>query len=81
MPSNSSGNRFSGRKGGAETLPSPQIGAAYAMRWTLLPNVARIFLGRDADLVAQEWKDGVSIGFAAAGRLRVMHHMCSLIGR
>ncbi len=38
--------------------------AAYAVRCTLLLHVARIFLDRDAELVAQERADGVTIVFA-----------------
>ena len=40
------------------------VGAAYAVRRTLLLNVARVFLDRDAELVAQEKADGVAIVFA-----------------
>jgi hypothetical protein len=40
------------------------VGAAYAVRRTLLLDVARVFLDRDADLVAQERADGVAIVFA-----------------
>jgi hypothetical protein len=36
---------------------------SYAIRCTLLLNIARIALSRDADLVAQERKDGVAIAF------------------
>ena len=39
-------------------------GAAYAVRGTLLLNVARVFLDRDAELVAQEKADGVAVVFA-----------------
>jgi len=40
------------------------VGAAYAVRCTLLLNVARVFLDRDAVLVAQEKADGIAIVFA-----------------
>src|SRR5689334_14470095 len=40
------------------------VGAAYAMRRTLLLDVARAFLDRDGELVAQEKADGVTIVFA-----------------
>jgi hypothetical protein len=39
------------------------LGAGYATRCTLLLHVARLVLSRDADLVAQEKKDGVAIDF------------------
>jgi hypothetical protein len=42
------------------------LGAAYAIRCTLLLNIARIVLSRDADMLAQERKDGVAIYFASA---------------
>ena len=67
----STSSRFSGPKGwrrnAAFTVASLVVlfGAAYAMRCTLLLNIARIFLSRDADLLAQERKDGVTIGFAS----------------
>ena len=38
--------------------------AAYAVRCTLLLNIARVFLNRDAELVAQERSDGVAVVFA-----------------
>lgn len=40
------------------------VGAGYAVRRTLLLDVARIFLDRDSELVAQEKADGVQIEFA-----------------
>ncbi len=40
------------------------VAAAYAVRCTLLLNIARVFLNRDAELVAQEKSDGVAIVFA-----------------
>jgi hypothetical protein len=39
------------------------LGAAYAIRRTLLLTIARVVLSRDADLVAQERTDGVAIDF------------------
>jgi hypothetical protein len=46
-------------------IPVVLLGAAYAMRCTLLLNIARVVLSRDADLLAQERKDGVTISFAS----------------
>jgi hypothetical protein len=40
------------------------VGTAYAVRCTLLLDVARIVLDQDAELVAQEKADGVAIVFA-----------------
>ena len=40
------------------------VGAAYVARRTLLLDVARVFLDRDAELVSQEKADGVRIVFA-----------------
>jgi hypothetical protein len=39
-------------------------GAGYATRYTLLLNVARIFLDHEPGLVAQERADAVAIAFA-----------------
>ena len=39
------------------------LGAAYVIRCTLLLNIARVVLTRDADLVGQERQDGVAIDF------------------
>ncbi len=41
------------------------LGAAYAMRCTLLLNIARVVLSRNAELLAQERKDGVTISFSS----------------
>lgn len=40
------------------------VGAGYVVRRTILLDVARVFLDRDAELVAQEKADGVRIVFA-----------------
>jgi hypothetical protein len=43
------------------------LSAAYAIRCTLLLQIARIVLSRDSDLLAQERKDGVAIDFVGTG--------------
>jgi hypothetical protein len=71
MPgSNSSGSsRISAPRGWrrnvafAAVILAVLLGTAYATRCTLLLNIARILLSRDADLLAQERKDGVKIIF------------------
>ena len=65
-------SRFSGLKGWRRNVAFTVailvvlLGAAYTIRCTLLLNIARIVLSRDADLLAQERKDGVAIDFASA---------------
>jgi hypothetical protein len=44
------------------------VGAGYVMRRSLLLNVARVFLERDSELVAQEKADGLQIVFAKPPR-------------
>jgi hypothetical protein len=62
-------SRFTGLKGWrrkvicAVAILGVLIGAAYAIRCTLLLNIARMALAHDADLLAQERKDGVTIEF------------------